>query len=75
MIALALLFIAAGAYALGWSTKGRPDPTPYRPATFDEHTATATALLQPDDPALPDRRPSFIEQVEAFLAAHAPKES
>ncbi|OKI47270.1 hypothetical protein [Micromonospora sp. CB01531] len=48
---------------------GRPDPKP----TFDEHAATALALLQPDHPDLPESTP-FADEVEAWLATEHTQE-
>ena len=65
MIAVALALIVAGVVAIAWlwRTTGRPDPV--QSLTFDEHAATATALLRPDDPSLPDEDAAHIAAVVA----------
>ncbi len=76
---LALAFISGGAYALGWVTTSRRPGA--RPLTFDEHTATAAAILQPDHPLFDDDQERqiaqvadtdtpFADAVEQELAAH-----
>ncbi|MEV4271973.1 hypothetical protein [Micromonospora aurantiaca (nom. illeg.)] len=69
-VALALTATAIAAVAWLWRTTGRPDPTPA--PSFDEHAATATALLRPDNPRLPDADAAHIAAaVERAVDAYA----
>lgn len=79
VVLFALALLTGGAVALGWAIgTGRPDPGARR-LTFDEHAATAAAILQPDHPMFDAGQAAhiagltstpFADAVEHDLAAH-----
>ncbi|MGW3608982.1 hypothetical protein ACWD6N_03685 [Micromonospora sp. NPDC005163] len=62
---LLVLVITVPGFALIWGHRRKAAPALAPVDAFDEHAATATALLQPDDPALPDVDSQLIALVVA----------
>ncbi|RKN45228.1 hypothetical protein [Micromonospora endolithica] len=76
-IVLAGIFLVAGgvgALVWYWAVPARPaapQPDPPAAATFDEHTATAAALLTPDDPLLDDDAVRIADAVARAVDQYA----